>query len=522
LVIACGGQVTPGADAGPDAVVAERDGGDVPPCAADSECGDRLFCTGVERCMPGEPGTDARGCLPGPSPCTSDQVCDESADTCTGTTCTNADNDGFTTCQGDCDDTRNDINPGVMERCVPGDPTDEDCNPLTYGFLDRDMDGAGDAQCFNVGPDGVEHHGRDCDDDNSLVQDVRTCGLGACAGMQACVDGEWSACDGAAPATEELCDGIDGDCDGLSDADDSDVTGVGAACGASLGVCRPGTRQCLAGMLSCSGIEPTTETCNHLDDDCDGTNDDGVAAASCTRTVSASMAGNFDCFGRSCSTPLQLGGTSSTANTSPAAAFVRSWSGDLGYGSTFTARLTVRPIVNDSAVLGSVSLVLTPTPGAGPETASLAEGVPRVSGAAPGLFLTVYQGAVLLGYSLSGLPPDGAEATIVDALACGGWSRTATQTLTLSVQNLGPRFIATVSRTGCTTLTREYTFPLERTPALPGYRSDFYGVTSSFPRYSVGVAVDNDANLGVTLEEVSIRRTNFGALSDADNCVGCS
>lgn len=86
--------------------------------------------------------------------------------------CEDADNDGFTTCDGDCDDTVAAINPGVDE--VPYNGIDDDCNPAT---LDDDLDQDG-----YVNAD-------DCDD---LEFDVF-------------------------PGATEFCDGLDNNCDGQID-----------------------------------------------------------------------------------------------------------------------------------------------------------------------------------------------------------------------------------------------------------------------------------------------------------------
>ena len=52
-----------------------------------------------------------------------------------GITCSDADGDGFTTCQGDCDDGRADVHPGADEVC---DDVDNDCD----GVVDEDANGA--------------------------------------------------------------------------------------------------------------------------------------------------------------------------------------------------------------------------------------------------------------------------------------------------------------------------------------------------------------------------------------------
>ena len=71
----------------------------------------------------------------------------------------------------------------------------------------------------------------------------------------------------------ESCDGVDNDCDGL--VDDGNPGG-GAACGTDTGVCVAGTTQCVTGVLFCMGqVGGGAEVCNNLDDDCDAVVDDG-------------------------------------------------------------------------------------------------------------------------------------------------------------------------------------------------------------------------------------------------------
>ncbi len=80
----------------------------------------------------------------------------------------------------------------------------------------------------------------------------------------------------------ETCDGLDNDCNGIVD----DNTG-GAVCGVSVGNCVSGTMQCISGQLKCTGSSgPQTELCNGQDDDCDGVIDGTIpssGAVSCTK-----------------------------------------------------------------------------------------------------------------------------------------------------------------------------------------------------------------------------------------------
>ncbi len=68
----------------------------------------------------------------------------------------------------------------------------------------------------------------------------------------------------------EVCDGIDNNCSGATDEGDP---GGGAACSVSgaKGICIPGVLHCVAGAVKCvANTGPQTETCDGLDNDCDG------------------------------------------------------------------------------------------------------------------------------------------------------------------------------------------------------------------------------------------------------------
>ncbi|MBF0106336.1 MAG: Ig-like domain-containing protein [Deltaproteobacteria bacterium] len=123
----------------------------------------------------------------------------------------------------------------------------------------------------------------DCDGvvDNGVTNTERdvTCGKGACAGntgKERCVAGTWgnSTCNATAGANAETCNNIDDDCDGSTD-DGLTTTNSSVSCG--LGQCkRYEQTQCVDGALvtACTQGTPTTEACDYTDNDCDGVTDE--------------------------------------------------------------------------------------------------------------------------------------------------------------------------------------------------------------------------------------------------------
>jgi len=86
------------------------------------------------------------------------------------------DGDGFSECQGDCNDNNPGVHPGAIEGC---DGLDNDCNglvddglPTSTYFLDTDGDGVGDGSISDVScgpPAGYVSGGGDCDDSNAII-----------------------------------------------------------------------------------------------------------------------------------------------------------------------------------------------------------------------------------------------------------------------------------------------------------------------------------------------------------------
>jgi hypothetical protein len=139
--------------------------------------------------------------------------------------------------------------------CVPLNPeaeicdgVDNDCDGVIDDGCDDDKDGYCDANLIFVGTEFCPLGGGDC---NDLQADTY-------------------------PGAPELCDGRDNDCDG---GPDEDV--VSATCG--VGACQAEGSSCGAGgvALDCTPLQPTEETCDGVDNDCNGIIDDDIEVQSC-------------------------------------------------------------------------------------------------------------------------------------------------------------------------------------------------------------------------------------------------
>jgi len=147
----------------------------------------------------------------------------------------------------------------------------------------------------------------DCDGiiDNNLIR-ATACGTGACSstGFETCSAGIWGndTCTAKRPAAE-TCNNIDDDCDGIVDDNLMRPTTCGTGACSSTG-----TETCSAGIWgndTCTVKQPAAETCNNIDDDCDGIVDDnimrpttcgtGACSSTGTETCSAGIWGNDTC-----------------------------------------------------------------------------------------------------------------------------------------------------------------------------------------------------------------------------------
>ena len=102
--------------------------------------------------------------------------------------------------------------------------------------------------------------------------------FGSCGGTRSCGANGLTSCAGPVPAAE-TCNGLDDDCDGQTD----ELAGTGCTLSNQWGTC-PGVTSCVGGDEVCTGVQPQPEVCNGLDDNCDSNTDEGTCndAIACT------------------------------------------------------------------------------------------------------------------------------------------------------------------------------------------------------------------------------------------------
>jgi RHS repeat-associated protein len=136
--------------------------------------------------------------------------------------------------------------------------------------------------------------------DEGYVAQTTMCGVGACArtGMTSCVGGavQNNCTPGAPAATDTTCNGVDDNCNGTAD---EGYVSQASVCGS--GACAStGTTSCVAGQVQSTCMPgtpaPSDATCNGIDEDCSGTADEDYGSASSMCTVGGCRAsGTLTC-----------------------------------------------------------------------------------------------------------------------------------------------------------------------------------------------------------------------------------
>jgi RHS repeat-associated protein len=215
----------------------------------------------------------------GPGPCqSSDTTCDGKDDNCNGSV-----DDGYVAATTNCGvgacartGTSSCVSGAVQSNCTAGTPAASD---TTCNGVDDNCNGTKDEGYAAV---------------------ATNCGVGACArtGTSSCVSGAvQSNCTAGTPAASDAtCNGVDDNCNGTKD---EGYVAVATSCG--VGAClRGGTSSCVSGAVqsNCTAGTPAASdtTCNGVDDNCNGSNDEGYVAVTTSCGVGACVrAGASSC-----------------------------------------------------------------------------------------------------------------------------------------------------------------------------------------------------------------------------------
>ncbi len=223
--------------------------------------------------------------------------------------------EGYVLDDTDCDDAAPTVNPAALEHCngvdddCDGEVDEDDAVDAALWYGDGDGDGWGEDSFLATAcdpPAGFVDRGGDCHDADTAYNpgaseaDCTDPHDYNCDGSTGYADADadgWAACaecddSNAAtnPAATEVCNGVDDDCDGATDEPDAtdarawyadgDADGYGDAASSTLACDSPAGH--VADDTDCddasAAVNPAAiESCNGIDDDCDGTVDEADA-----------------------------------------------------------------------------------------------------------------------------------------------------------------------------------------------------------------------------------------------------
>ncbi|NVB83127.1 MAG: hypothetical protein HOV81_32415 [Kofleriaceae bacterium] len=257
-------------------------------------------CAGTELCTSGM----FQGCT---APTPTSEACNGLDDDCDGNI------DGFTQACSDM------VTPGGPPTDNPGDPShspipENICHPGTKTCplvtMPPNSFGACSGEvkpCNGLTPCTDPCNGIDDDCDNLIDEDFEPadCSSNCGVGQTVCTNGQIT-CNSMPASSDTTCNNVDDDCDGMFDEDWTCPNPVGTMCPCGTGMVCGGQEACVNGTVVCQGDPIGVETCNCMDDNCNGQVDEGTLCSGGGACVNCQCAfpcapGEFPCpLGKKC------------------------------------------------------------------------------------------------------------------------------------------------------------------------------------------------------------------------------